>query len=213
LSADVSVIVPAYNAQATLAAALRSALQQSVPPLEVLVVDDGSVDGTAAVAETFGPQVRLIRQPNGGPGAARNTGIRAARGAWIGLLDADDTWLPTKLEHQLALDDDPGIGIIACLSDKPGQACPPEIGFDQLWNNNLLVNSTVLLRRLGGGRQLRRGARPDLGRGLQPLAPHRRRRLAHPDLAGDIGPLRARRRHQQQHPPPACGLALQPRPA
>ena len=147
MSADVSVIVPAYNAQATLAAALRSVLQQSVPPLEVLVVDDGSVDGTVTVAETFGPQVRLIRQPNGGPGAARNTGIRAARGAWIGLLDADDTWLPTKLEHQLALDDDPGIGIIACLSDKPGQACPPEIGFDQLWNNNLLVNSTVLLRR------------------------------------------------------------------
>jgi len=147
LFADVSVIVPAYNAQATLGAALRSALQQSIPPLEVLVVDDGSADDTAAVAETFGSKVRLIRQPNGGPGSARNTGIRAARGAWIGLLDADDTWLPTKLERQLALDDDSSIGIIACLSDKPGQACPPEIGFDQLWNSNLLVNSTVLLRR------------------------------------------------------------------
>ncbi len=147
MGADVSVIVPAYNAQATLAAALRSALQQSLIPLEVLVVDDGSADGTAAVAETFGSKVRLIRQPNGGPGSARNTGIRAARGNWIGLLDADDTWLPTKLERQLALDDDARIGIIACLSDKPGQACPPEIGFDQLWNNNLLVNSTVLLRR------------------------------------------------------------------
>ncbi len=147
MAADVSVIVPAYNAQATLAAALRSALQQSRPPLEVLVVDDGSADDTAAVAETFGSKVRLIRQQNGGPGSARNTGIRAARGTWIGLLDADDTWLPTKLEHQLALDGDDRIGIIACLSDKPGQACPPEIGFDQLWSNNLLVNSTVLLRR------------------------------------------------------------------
>lgn len=147
MSADVSVIVPAYNAQATLAAALRSALQQSAPPLEILVVDDGSADGTAAVAEAFGSKVRLIRQPNGGPGSARNTGIRAARGTWIGLLDADDVWLPTKLERQLALDDDARIGIIACLSDKPGQACPPEIGFDQLWTNNLLVNSTVLLRR------------------------------------------------------------------
>jgi len=147
LAADVSVIVPAYNAQATLAAALRSALQQSVPPLEVVVVDDGSADGTAAVAEAFGPKVRLIRQANGGPGSARNTGIRAARGAWIGLLDADDIWLPTKLERQLALDDDARIGIIACLSDKPGQTCPPEIGFDQLWKDNLLVNSTVLMRR------------------------------------------------------------------
>ncbi len=147
MSADVSVIVPAFNAQATLGAALRSALQQSTPPLEILVVDDGSLDDTAAVAATFGPRVRVIRQQNGGPGAARNAGIRASRGAWIGLLDADDTWLPTKLEHQLALDDDDRIGIIACLSDKPGQACPPEIGFDQLWSNNLLVNSTVLVRR------------------------------------------------------------------
>lgn len=147
VAADVSVIIPAYNSQATLAAALHSALQQTVPPREVVVVDDGSADGTAAVAEAFGPKVRLIRQSNGGPGAARNTGIRAAHGGWIGLLDADDTWLPNKLERQLALDDDPRIGIIACLSDKPGQACPPEIGFDQLWDSNLLVNSTVLLRR------------------------------------------------------------------
>jgi len=147
LAADVSVIVPAYNAEATLAAALRSVLQQSVPPLEVLVVDDGSNDGTAAVAAQFSPMVRLIQQRNGGPGSARNTGIRAARGVWIGLLDADDTWLPTKIERQLALDDDARIGIIACLSDKPGQTCPPEIGFDQLWTSNLLVNSTVLMRR------------------------------------------------------------------
>ncbi len=147
MAADVSVIVPAYNAEATLAAALRSVLQQSVPPLEVLVVDDGSNDDTAAVAARFGPAVRLIRQRNGGPGSARNAGIRAARGGWIGLLDADDTWLPTKLERQLTLDNDARIGIIACLSDKPGQTCPPEIGFDQLWASNLLVNSTVLMRR------------------------------------------------------------------
>jgi hypothetical protein len=146
-SADVSVVVPAYNAEETLAATLHSALQQSLPPLEVLVVDDGSTDRTAAIAETFGPSVRLIRQQNYGPGAARNAGIRVACGTWIGLLDADDTWMPTKLECQLALDIDPLIAIIACLSDKPGQICPPEIGFDELWKNNLLVNSTVLLRR------------------------------------------------------------------
>lgn len=146
-TADVSVIIPAYNAEATLAAAIRSALNQTVLPREVIVVDDGSADGTVAAAEGFGARVQVIRQANGGPGAARNTGIRAASGAWIGLLDADDTWLPAKLARQLKLDDDPRIGIIACLSDKPGQSCPPEIGFDALWNTNLLVNSTVLLRR------------------------------------------------------------------
>ena len=149
--ADVSVIIPAYNAQSTLAAAIQSALNQTVPPREVIVVDDGSADGTAAVAEGFadapGPRVILVRQANAGPGAARNAGIHASTSSWIGLLDADDLWLPPKLERQLVLDDDPRIGIIACLSDKPGQACPPEIGFDALWDTNLLVNSTVLLRR------------------------------------------------------------------
>ncbi|MBC7799466.1 MAG: glycosyltransferase [Gemmatimonadaceae bacterium] len=147
MAADVSVIVPAFNAASTVAAAVQSALNQSVPPIEVIVVDDGSSDDTAHVAAACGPRVQVIRQANGGPGAARNAGIRAARGSWIGLLDADDTWMPTKLERQLTLDTDPHIGIIACLSDKPGQACPPEIGFDQLWDSNLLVNSTVLLRR------------------------------------------------------------------
>ncbi|MEP6908240.1 MAG: glycosyltransferase, partial [Pseudoxanthomonas sp.] len=147
MRADVSVVIPAYNAQATLGAAVRSALQQSVPPREVIVVDDGSKDDTAAVALAFGPKVRLIQQANGGPGAARNTGIRAAASGWIGFLDADDIWLHKKLERQLTFDRDPRIGIIACLSDKPGQVCPASIDFDQLWDSNLLVNSTVLLRR------------------------------------------------------------------
>jgi GT2 family glycosyltransferase len=147
MTTGISVIIPAYNAAGTLSRTLRSVLAQTLPPLETIVIDDGSSDRTAAVAAAFAPQVRLLRRANGGPGSARNTGIRAACGAWIALLDADDTWAPEKLERQMALSGDPRTGIIACLSDRPGDRCPPELRFADLWRANLLVNSTVLLRR------------------------------------------------------------------
>jgi glycosyltransferase involved in cell wall biosynthesis len=98
----ISVVIPSYNCGSTLARSIASALAQTYPPLEVIVVDDGSTDDTAAVAGSFGPAVRYIRQPNAGPSAARNTGLRAAAGEWIALLDADDTWAPRKLELQSA---------------------------------------------------------------------------------------------------------------
>ncbi len=99
----VSVIVPAYNASRTVAATIDSALGQTVSDLEVIVVDDGSNDDTADVVEAMAdPRLKLIRQPNGGAAAARNTGIRHARGTWVALLDSDDVWLPRKLERQLA---------------------------------------------------------------------------------------------------------------
>lgn len=94
---SVSVVIPAFNAERFLAGAIQSALSQSVPPLEIIVVDDGSTDRTAEVAERFGPPVRCARQENGGPSAARNRGIREARGEFIAFLDADDRWLPVHL--------------------------------------------------------------------------------------------------------------------
>ncbi|MBB3891671.1 glycosyltransferase involved in cell wall biosynthesis [Phenylobacterium haematophilum] len=100
----VSVVVPAYNATATLAETLRSALRQTHADLEVIVVDDGSKDGTRALAESFAaedPRVRVISKPNGGVAAARNAGIDAARGDFIAPLDADDLWHPDKLRLQL----------------------------------------------------------------------------------------------------------------
>jgi glycosyltransferase involved in cell wall biosynthesis len=146
--ADVTVIIPAYNAVWTLAATLQSVLAQTLPPLQVIVVDDGSSDRTSLVAEHFAPRARIIRRPeNGGPGAARNTGIRAARGKWIAFLDADDTWVATKLERELELDRDPRIGIIACLSDRPLDSAPVEVTFNDLWHKNVLITSSVLLRR------------------------------------------------------------------
>ena len=101
---DVTVIVPAYNAAATLAAALRSVAAQTVRAREVLVVDDGSQDDTVGVAERelaglpHGRCLRLGR--NCGPAAARNAALAEARGAWLAFLDADDAWLPWRLERQ-----------------------------------------------------------------------------------------------------------------
>lgn len=97
---QISVIIPLFNKRAEVGAAIASVLTQSVAPLEIVVVDDGSTDGSAEVVEAFtSPSVRLIRQPNGGVSAARNRAIREARGEWVALLDADDEWRPEFLER------------------------------------------------------------------------------------------------------------------
>lgn len=98
----VAVVIPCYNAGGFIGETIRSALEQTARPLEVIVVDDGSTDQSAAVAEAFGPPVRVIRQANQGESVARNRGIDEARGEWVAFLDADDVWKPHKLERQLA---------------------------------------------------------------------------------------------------------------
>lgn len=100
-SPRISVVIPAYNAERHLAAAVASVRAQTLPVAEVIVVDDGSSDATASVAEGLG--VRLVRQPNGGAAAARNAGVRVATGNQIAFLDADDVWKPNKLAEQWAL--------------------------------------------------------------------------------------------------------------
>jgi len=99
----VSVVVPSYNRAHCLAPTVESILAQTTPPLEVIVVDDGSQDDTRAVCERFPAPVRYVWRANGGPSAARNMGMRAAQGEYIAFLDADDLWEPDKLEVQLAL--------------------------------------------------------------------------------------------------------------
>lgn len=95
----VSVVIPTYNREGRLPSAIRSILAQTAPPAEIIVVDDGSTDGTPAIVGAF-PDVQYLRQENRGVSAARNRGIRAARHDWIALLDSDDYWLPRKLERQ-----------------------------------------------------------------------------------------------------------------
>jgi len=100
---SVSVLIAAYNAGPFLHRAVRSAVDQTWPPLEVLIVDDGSTDNTAEVARNLGladPRVRLVPlRENGGPAKARNAGLDAARGEWVAILDADDAFLPERLER------------------------------------------------------------------------------------------------------------------
>jgi glycosyltransferase involved in cell wall biosynthesis len=99
----VSVVVPAYNAAWCLGKAVDSVLAQDYRDFELIVVDDGSTDGTASVLADYGDAVRVVRQPNGGLSSARNAGIRAARGEFVAFLDADDWWLPGKLHRQVEL--------------------------------------------------------------------------------------------------------------
>src|SRR6478672_4594673 len=102
----VSILVPAYNAEATLAETLQSALASSYSRLEIVLVDDGSTDATATIAETFARQderVRFFRQPHRGVSAALNFGLVQIRGELVARLDSDDLWHPTKLERQVEL--------------------------------------------------------------------------------------------------------------
>jgi teichuronic acid biosynthesis glycosyltransferase TuaG len=97
----VSVIIPAYNAQAFLARAIRSVERQTFRDFEMVVVDDGSTDGTADIAREFS-SVRYVRGSHGGEAAARNRGLAEARSALVAFVDADDEWLPEKLARQIA---------------------------------------------------------------------------------------------------------------
>ena len=98
----VSVIIPVYNGERYLGEALESVVGQTLRPSEVIVVNDGSTDGSGAVAAGYDPLVRCLRQEHGGIGAARNRGAQAANGDYLAFLDADDLWEREKLALQLA---------------------------------------------------------------------------------------------------------------
>ncbi len=100
-AARVSVIVPFFNAERYLAQCLDSVLAQTRPPVEVLAMDDGSTDRSGEIARTYGERVQYHFHENAGPGATRNRGIQLARGDFVAFLDADDLWMPDKIERQL----------------------------------------------------------------------------------------------------------------
>lgn len=158
----VSVIIPAHNAEETLAETLESVRAQTYANLEVLVIDDGSVDGTHELASriALGDQrIRVLAQPNAGVAAARNHGIREAKGAYLAFLDADDLWSPEKIEAQVARMRESGrhVGLVYCWSaaidedgivladwDRPSRAGKV---FTQLQRCNFVGNGSVVLVR------------------------------------------------------------------
>lgn len=97
----VSVVIPVFNRGSMLKSAIESVLAQTSPPEEIIVVDDGSTDGTCELLKDKFPSIRFLRQSNKGVAAARNLGIRSAMGNWIAFLDSDDEWKQEKLELQL----------------------------------------------------------------------------------------------------------------
>jgi GT2 family glycosyltransferase len=121
----VSVVIPTHNRRRRVCRAVESVLAQTRPPDEIVVVDDGSSDGTSEeLARRFGDAIRLLDRPNGGCAAARNTGLAAARFGLVAFLDSDDIWHERKLELQLPTLDEPGVVISLtnwAWSDAPGQ--------------------------------------------------------------------------------------------
>jgi len=113
--ASVSVVISTYNRSGFLREAIDSALGQTFPAAEVVVVDDGSTDETRPLLAAYGSRIRAVHQSNRGTARARNAGAALATGEWLAFLDSDDAWLPRKLERQIArAAAEPGLGLVHC---------------------------------------------------------------------------------------------------
>jgi len=163
----VSVVIPVYNAAATVAGAIDSVLAQTFTDLEIIAVDNGSTDRSREVLAGYSRHVKVLEEPKRGPSAARNTGVRASSGEYLGFLDADDWWRPTMLERTVqALDRDPDCALVFTdlalvdstgreqMASLVGESHPPTVAemLERLWP---ILPSGVLMRRrafdLAGG--------------------------------------------------------------
>jgi len=152
----ISVVIPVYNAEKFLKQAIGSALEQTLTPHEVIIVDDGSTDSSCDIIAGFGSAVTLVSEGHRGLSGARNLGIAKSTGDWIAFLDADDYWLPDKLARQAAsIQDDPTIGLvftgrIELLPDGTTHEVPAR---EARWVRNMLpfqnhiFPSTVMVKR------------------------------------------------------------------
>jgi glycosyltransferase involved in cell wall biosynthesis len=160
---QVTVVIPAFNAGRIITAALQSVFGQTYRDYEVIVVDDGSTDDTAAQVAEWGDRLTYVYRPNGGPASARNEALRRARGRLIAFLDADDVWLPRKLERQVAyFDRFPETGLLhaaAIVSRAPARAAlqtldqipvdevgnPPVKAYCDLFHGRLDINTLTVM--------------------------------------------------------------------
>lgn len=152
---EISVVIPSYNYAHYLARAIDSVLAQTYPVKEVIVIDDGSTDDTREVVGKYDYPVKYVYQDNAGLSAARNAGIRLARTPWVGLLDSDDWWMPTKVEEQvkkLSARPDAVLAYTRIMYMWPDASKPGGwVGPDELWPrlrySNPITPSTVIVRR------------------------------------------------------------------
>ena len=147
----VSVVIPTYNYGRFVRQAVDSALAQTYPHREVIVVDDGSTDDTKARLEPYGGGIRYVYQENQGLSAARNAGIRSARGRYVALLDADDLWHPQKLERQVAyLASHPEVALLAAESTRDLPAAWPVLpGASPPWAREVSLEQLAMCSRFG----------------------------------------------------------------
>ena len=154
----VSAIIPTYNNAAFLPEAIDSVISQTYPNIEIIIVNDGSTDNTNEVLRKYLDRIIYIEQENAGPASARNTGIHQARGEYIAFLDADDIWMPTKIEEQLKIfSQNPNASLVYSRmvnfddrSSKNLSVIPRKVFsgriFDQLLVENLIALPTVIVR-------------------------------------------------------------------
>lgn len=156
----ISIIMAAYNAERTIEQAIGSVLKQSYPNFELLVVNDGSRDNTAALVENFAARDRRVRlisnERNSGVSYTRRHGLEEAAGSWIAILDSDDAWAAEKLEKQIARQRETNADLLftgAAFMDADGRPidwylhAPTEVTYRQLLKQNVLSNSSALVRR------------------------------------------------------------------
>lgn len=158
----VSVIIPAYNHAKYIRHCIDSVLAQTYQDREIIVVDDGSTDGTLDVLHSYGASIKVIPQKNKGTQAARNTGVQASSGDYIALLDSDDVWLPNKLERQVKLfEKNPSLGLVYSLAyviDATGKVLSdgipigapisnPRLAFEELLMEDKVPALTAVIRR------------------------------------------------------------------
>lgn len=161
----VSVIIPTYDRSSIIGRTIENVLQQTYSNIEIIVVDDGSTDDTQSVLKSYGERIRLVAQENAGPAAARNHGIKVARGEIISFQDSDDLWKAAKIERQIALLEHAGPSVPCCLCNTTMNFATVTTAFDNapivpafdegIWTNApeifatrfVLFNQAVAVRR------------------------------------------------------------------
>lgn len=158
---SVSVVIPVYNLAAYLPEAIESVLRQSYQPLEIIVVDDGSTDDTELVLRAYWQKIVYLKQERKGAAAARNRGIQGSSGKYIAFLDADDLWMPDRLQEQVRyLDEDPEVGLVcsdfSVVSDS-GSILPSLLNscrnarsgyvFNEVIQDYFILTSSAMIRR------------------------------------------------------------------